>query len=401
MFALFIYRICLTVYYLGIHIAALFSEKADRWRKGRTIALPNLPPAKQKRIWFHCASLGEFEQARPLIDKLEQHYPDVEIMLTFFSPSGYDLCEQLPYSFVGYLPWDTHFSASGFLEKLKPDMAIFIRYELWHYTLNELKKKNIPVFLVGALIRAESIYLKPWGILHRKMLRLFSAVFVQDDQSAALISTFLLQPVVACGDPRMDRVLSLSTTPYADKELDRFCNEKTLIAGSLWPEDVPVIKAFLIDPRFSDWKIVCFPHQMDEELQKKWMNVWGDRAAYSGFCTPETRLLLIPRMGILSKAYRYGRIAYVGGGFGHAVHNVVEAAVYGLGVICGPAMTKSREAEDLSLLNALIVIQQPHQLADAAQQLLNNKQCAKLAKQYVTHQSGSSARILSHLQQFL
>jgi len=401
MFALFIYRITLRLYFLTIRIVAPFHDQASRWLKGRAIPLPLLPFAKGKRIWFHCASLGEFEQARPLIDLLEKEHPEAEIMLTFFSPSGYDSCKHLPYCFVGYLPEDLNFHTSGFLDKLKPDLAVFIRYELWYYTLLELKNKNIPSFLVGALIRPQSIYLKPWGVLHRKMLRFFSAVFVQDNQSAALISSFLSQPVVTCGDPRIDRVITISSADYTNTELDGFCSEKTLIAGSIWPEDVPVLQAFLNDPRFTDWKVVCFPHQINRQHQEKWIEVWGQRAAYSGFSNPETRLLLIPKMGVLSKAYRYGQIAYVGGGFGHAVHNVLEAAVYGLGVICGPAMTKSREAGELSRLGALAIIQQPNQIADAVEKLVDNKECHALAKNYVHNQTGASVKILPYLQQFL
>jgi len=207
--------------------------------------------------------------------------------------------------------------------------------------------------------------------------------------------------VETCGDPRIDIVITISSADYTNTELDGFCSEKTLIAGSIWPEDVPVLQAFLNDPRFTDWKVVCFPHQINRQHQEKWIEVWGQRAAYSGFSNPETRLLLIPKMGVLSKAYRYGQIAYVGGGFGHAVHNVLEAAVYGLGVICGPAMTKSREAGELSRLGALAIIQQPNQIADAVEKLVDNKECHALAKNYVHNQTGASVKILPYLQQFL
>ena len=395
--ALFIYRGFLSLLFQGIRIASVFSEKARLWATGRDKPIPTLEPNPGKRIWFHCASLGEYEQARPLIELINEQHPNADIVLTFFSPSGYEISKNLPYTYVGYIPEDTCFIDSGFIQKIKPDLAFFIRYELWYYTLSELHKNNIPTFLACAYIRPESIFFKPWGSLHRKMLDFFTQIFVQDKTSAETLNKIGRENVQICGDTRLDRVISLARTPFSDFELESFCSGKTLIAGSIWPEDVPALEAFLTHPDLKEWKVVCFPHQLNDHAIREWIKTWGVVAALSGESKDQTRLLIINRMGLLSRAYRYGEMAYVGGGFGHAVHNVIEPAVYGLGIVCGPAISRSLEIAALSNVNALITINHTADLPNAALKLTKREKVGESAKKYVEEHAGASMKIIDYL----
>ncbi|MBL7725794.1 MAG: 3-deoxy-D-manno-octulosonic acid transferase [Chitinophagaceae bacterium] len=354
--AVFFYNIFLWLFRAGTYIASLFNPKANKWVKGRKNIFSRLEeaiPVNEKIIWMHCASLGEFEQGRPLLENIKNQYPAYKILLTFFSPSGYEI--QRNYhgaDWVFYLPMDSPGNARRFLEIVHPSLVIFVKYEFWYYYLKKIKYRNIPLLLVSALFRKDMSFFKWYGGLQRKMLSRFDHLFVQNKESKELVNAIGLSGIcTVSGDTRFDRVIEIAEKFEPIPGISEFIgNTKAIIAGSTWPEDEEVLKnAFLAldDPSLS---LIIAPHEINEKHLEDICRLIPSAIRFSLFSNaiPSSKVLIIDNVGMLSRLYKYGWITYVGGGLkNNGVHNVLEAAVYNKIVFFGPHYHKYNEAVGL------------------------------------------------------
>lgn len=355
-------------------------------------------------IWFHAASLGEFEQGRPLIEQLREKYPEYQIMVTFFSPSGYEVRKNYRGAdIISYLPYDRPKLVRNFLDIIKPEKAFFIKYEFWGNMLEELHHRNIPTYLVSGIFRKRQIFFKWYGRSMRPVLRLFDHIFVQDEESKQLLEGLKVKNVTICGDTRFDRVIAIQQQAKQYQWAADFqaSSKFTLIAGSSWPKDEDIfIDHFNKHP---EMKLIIAPHEIHESHVKDIISKL--KRPYMRFSeldeskVKDVDCIIIDAIGFLSSIYRYGDIAYIGGGFGVGIHNTLEAAVYGIPVVFGPNHTAFREAlgllevgggftiSDGSSYNALMdsFIADREKLTDAG----------KKAGAYVVDNSGASDAIFN------
>lgn len=350
-----LYNFSLHAMRAGVRIGALRSDKLSLLSRGERDSLRYLrehADAAGGYIWIHAASLGEFEQGRPLIERLRREKPEARILLTFFSPSGYEVRKKFPLvDLVCYLPFDTPAAVRKFLDIVKPSMAIFVKYEFWGNYLHELKRREVPTYLISAIFRPGQIFFRPWGGMFRSMLRCYRHIFVQDERSRTLLASIGVTNVTVAGDTRFDRVTDImagcSKIPQIDAMADS--GHITVVAGSTWPPD----EQYLL-PYFNthpELKLVIAPHEVNEERIGAIESKVTRPCVRLSKATPEDAAkadcIIIDGFGKLSSAYVYGRIAYVGGGFGTGIHNINEAAVYSEPVIFGPRHSKFKEAADL------------------------------------------------------
>ncbi|MGC9341376.1 MAG: 3-deoxy-D-manno-octulosonic acid transferase [Bacteroidales bacterium] len=401
-----IYKIGIRVYFLLVLLASPFNEKARRWLRGRRgmwrKIKKNIDPSKDI-YWFHCSSLGEFEQGRPLIERIREEKPDVFILLTFFSPSGYELRKNYSLAdLVTYLPLDTRFNAWRFMNLVKPAAAYFIKYEFWYYFLRTLRKKKVPVFLVSAKFRSDQAFFKWWGKWYRKFLNFFAHIFVQDEQSLLLLKSLGHTNVTISGDTRFDRVFEISTKSrdYPGVELFKN-NKKILIAGSTWEKDEELLVRF-INENNHDYKFILAPHEINSRKIYKLISeidsavvkfTEEDKSAY-----PRAKVMIIDTIGHLSSVYKYGDIAYIGGGFGKGIHNILEAATYSLPVVFGPNYQKFTEAVELISKAAAYSISDFDELNENLNLLFGNdnkrEECSQKAGDYVKSKLGATDLII-------
>ena len=369
-----------------------------------------------KLIWFHCASLGEFEQARPLIELIRNQFPGNKILLTFFSPSGYEIRKNYPIAdYISYIPMDGLLNAQKFLGIVQPSLVIWVKYEYWHYYLAEIKKRNIPLLLVSGIFREGQPFFSWYGGLHRKMLSCFTWLFVQNDASKRLLGTIgLTENVTVSGDTRFDRVIEIASQFQQISTIDKFVNNKTVIvAGSTWQEDEEELDHFAnFHPGI---KFIIAPHEIDEEHLKDIEKLYHRSVRYSVFeknttdegWLPESNkanVLLIDNIGMLASLYQYATIAYLGGGFGDdGVHNVLEAAVYGKPVIFGPVYEKYAEATGLVDCGAAFPVENTLELEKTLDNLLKNdsayREACSAAREYVYANRGATEKITSFIQE--
>ncbi len=309
-----------------------------------------------KYIWFHASSLGEFEQGRPLIEKIKAEHPEYKILLTFFSPSGYEVRKNYGGAdVVCYLPFDTPYRVKKFLDLSKPVMAIFIKYEFWDNYLSELKRRNIPVYIVSAIFRKEQLFFKWYGGMYRKVLSYFTHIFVQDDASLELLSKYGVTNVSVFGDTRFDRVQDVYKNTKQVPMVDLFVNNNrsdnqlTMVAGSSWQQDEEVYLNYFNE--HPELKLIIAPHEIHKDHLMHIESMLKRPSIRLSEATEKDikgkSCLIVDSFGLLSSIYRYGDLAYIGGGFGAGIHNVLEAAVYGIPVIFGPKYQKFKEARDL------------------------------------------------------
>ncbi|MCD8073171.1 MAG: 3-deoxy-D-manno-octulosonic acid transferase, partial [Alistipes sp.] len=357
---MFFYNIGIHFYGLAIRIASIFNRKAALWIAGRRNIFSRLAAAfspGDKVIWMHCASLGEFEQGRPVLERLKKQYPDRKILLTFFSPSGYTVRKNYEGAdAVFYLPLDTPRNVRRLLDAVDPEAAIFVKYEFWLNFLRELKRRNVPTYIVSAIFRKNSVFFRPYGGIFRKGLASFDTIFVQNETSKQLLAAIGVGNVVVSGDTRFDRVAAIPDTAPVVPLAARFADgDKVLIAGSTWPRDEELILEFMAaHPRV---KVILAPHEINPVRIERIANDPANRAVRftagdAQTRIKEARLLIIDTIGLLSALYRYGTYAYIGGGFGAGIHNTLEAATFGLPVAFGPNYGKFREARQLLELGA-------------------------------------------------
>lgn len=356
---MFFYHLAIHLYALIVRIISPFHKKARKMIVGHKqtykILREKVDP-NADYIWFHAASLGEFEQGRPIIEEIKREHPNYKILLTFFSPSGYDVRKDYPVAdIVCYMPFDKKRNVKKFLKLVQPKKVVFIKYEFWYNFVNGLRKRNIPVYMVSAIFRPSQIFFRWYGWMMRKLLRYYECICVQDENSAKLLNSINVTNVKVCGDTRFDRVLDIEKQAKPLKIVESFVrkatteNEKIFIAGSTWPKDEDIIIPYFNIT--TDLKLIIAPHEIDEaHLKYIESNLERPHIRYSQ-AIPEMMedydCLIIDSFGILSSIYRYGQIAYVGGGFGVGIHNVLEAAVYNVPVVFGPNFKKFREAHQL------------------------------------------------------
>jgi len=365
----FIYNFFIQIYSGFIWIASFFSIKARKWRQGRKSQVIFPQSANEKIIWFHCASLGEFEQGRPVIEELKNINPALKIILTFFSPSGYEIRKDYSYAdAVYYLPLDTPENAKIFIETIKPHAVIFVKYEFWFNYLNLLYQRQIPVFFISTIFRPSQHFFKWYGGWFRKQLKQISAFFVQNQESVGLLEEIGIKNIINAGDTRFDRVFKLAAHKKAIKEIEEFKGtNKLIVAGSTWSEDEDLLLEFYDSLEQDDLKLIIAPHEISEEhLQKIKQKLLGLKyCLYSEkdhLNIKEKKVLIIDNVGMLSSLYAYADIAYIGGGFGEGIHNILEAAVYGAPVVFGPQYNKFQEARDLVNRKGAFSISSFHEL---------------------------------------
>lgn len=335
-------------YHQAIRLAArLGNGRAREWTAGRAAipedAIRQLQSAGREMLWVHAASLGEFEQARPVLTELRRTHPEYAVVLTFFSPSGYRRSKETELAdVVSYLPADGPRSARRWLDLLRPAAAVFVKYEFWYDHLAALRAAGIPTILIAATFRPEQPFFRWYGGVWREMLECFTHVAVQTEHDASLLASVGYDRVFVTGDPRLDRTAELAATDFHDDRLAKFsAGRPTLFAGSVWPQDVAII-AEVWDAFRDRWNLVLAPHQLDPAELDRWQTTFGAQR-YTG-AADDRPVLLLDTYGILSRSYRYGTAAYVGGAFGSGLHNTLEPMSYGLPVIFGPRYGKFPEA---------------------------------------------------------
>lgn len=408
---LLFYRLSILSYAFALRIASLFNPKAKLFLEGRKDLLLKIKAQmgneQRPRIWMHCASLGEFEQGRPVLEAIRAKYPHYAIVLTFFSPSGYQVMKKYKGAdYVYYLPIDISSNARQFVLNINPVLAVFIKYDLWYYYLEELHKKKIPAILMDAIFLKQQGFFQWFGGIQRQMLKLLTHIFVQNESSIDLLSSINITHATIAGDTRFDRVLSVaqSVTPI-DKIESLAGRFKLLIAGSTWSEDEEMLAGILpgLPP---DWKLIIVPHDVDEprilsveKLFNGRIKRWSDWQEN----TLDKQVLVIDTIGLLLKLYRYGNLAWIGGGLGKGgVHNVLEAAVYGIPCAYGPIHQKYQEAIELIQNNAAVCCSNAEQFQSFLNKIMNDPNyaasCSLAAKKYVSSRGGATPIIVDYLE---
>lgn len=401
---------------LTIRLAALFSPRAAQWVAGRRnwrarqrALLEEKPRGKAPLLWIHCASLGEFEQGRPVIELLKAEQPAVKVLLTFFSPSGYEVRKNYPQAdYVAYLPLDSPANARDFIALWQPDAAVFIKYEFWYFHLRALRRADIPVVLVSALFRPGQIFFRWYGGAFRQIPGWFAHIFVQNESSARLLRQAGFGNCSVAGDTRVDRVGQIADAAPAFPVVERFCGgAPVLVIGSSWPEDEACFLPFLNEQFPPEWKAIIAPHQVDERHIQQILNKLqlparryseGENALLA-----EARALVIDNVGMLSALYRYGRIAYIGGAFGAGLHNTLEPIAFGLPVIFGPKYHKFEEARYLVRSGGGFSISNQEELREKFEYLQEEeawREASRNAREYIMQNSGASRKAVDFIQQY-
>lgn len=404
------YNIFRVVYKTAISVAAGWNPKARKWVDGRKDWQLRLAanwknePGKQA-VWIHCASLGEFEQGRPIIEEIKTQYPNVKIFLTFFSPSGYEIRKNYSGAdYVMYLPMDSAANAKKIIDLVQPKLAIFVKYEFWHYYLTELNDRKIETILVSGIFRSSQPFFQWWGGFNRNMLQCFSHLFVQNADSKKLLDGLGLgDKTTIAGDTRFDRVITLAAQWKPIEIADAFCGtEAVIVAGSTWAEDETILAEWIKENK--QYKLIIAPHEIKAENINRLKELFANAVTFSELTTHLSPLithqvLIIDNIGYLSRLYKYATVCYVGGGFnksGH--HNILEAAVYGKPIVTGPNFEKFKESVDLKKLGGSFSITNAREFIDVMQQM-NITVASTIAENYVKENAGATAAILNWLQE--
>ncbi len=407
------YQIFIVLYPVGIRIAALFNPKAKQWLNGRKNIFDKLQASLKGNnniIWMHCASLGEFEQGRPILEKLRVlKSTGQKILLTFFSPSGFDtgkLYDGADYVF--YLPMDSKQNARLFFDIAKPGLVLFVKYEYWYHYLNEAKNRQIPLLLISSVFRTDQPFFKWYGGVYREMLASFHHFFVQNQASADLLRSLGFEKNVSVsGDTRFDRVIKIAEQFKPIASVEKFCGDSNVIvAGSTWTEDDKELDHFANSN--AHIKFIIAPHNIGKDRIDECLSLYQNAITYSewlkGDITKNFNTLIIDNIGMLSSLYFYADICYVGGAFGaEGVHNVLEPAVFGKPVIFGPEYEKFVEADELVETGGGFSIDNALELESSLQKILNNEQfklqAGEKSKAYVYSKAGSTREIVDFIQE--
>ncbi len=403
-----LYNSGIALYQAGIKLAAKWNEKAGLLAKGQnssfSILQEKIIPG-HKYVWFHASSLGEFEQGRPLIEELKRRSPEYKVVLTFFSPSGYEVRKNYAGAdVVVYLPMDTPGNVSRFLDIVKPEKAVFIKYEFWANYLTELKKRGIPTYLVSAIFRPQQAFFQWYGGWYRNLLSSFTHLYVQDKPSGELLKSIGVTNVTVAGDTRFDRVAEIAAQAKELPVVEAFAKgRKVLVAGSSWPLDEDILFDYFNSNE--DLFLIVAPHVTSEshieDICRKLKRPFARYTKTDEQHAAQADCLIIDCIGLLSSIYRYGQIAYIGGGFGVGIHNVLEAAVYGVPVIFGPNYHKFREACGLIEAGGGFPIFESQQYVNLMDKLLQNADylslCGKNSANFVNGNLGATDLIMHKL----
>lgn len=408
----FLYSIIIRFYQVAIILASNWNRKAQLWYTGRKQVwndLQNhLKNNQQPVIWFHAASLGEFEQGRPLIEAIRKQYPQYQIILTFFSPSGYEYKKDYKGAdWIGYLPMDSKSNAERWYNMLQPAMVVFIKYEFWYFYLMGANKRNIPLFLVSAIFRKDQPFFHWYGALHRKMLGTYSHIFVQNHRSMQLIRAYVNESKISvAGDTRFDRVEEVAKNPMPLEEIARFCGEhKVVVAGSTWKADDEMLCHFANSN--DHFRYIIAPHDVEATRIEEMLLLYHSAQTYSSYLAkPDNtkHILIIDSVGLLNQLYRFATIAWIGGGFNkEGVHNVLEAAVFGKPVVMGPIYDKYAEAVELVECGGATIINDSNDIDLMLLHLLNNEEDyfkqSMAAGLYIKSKTGATKRILDYFEE--
>ena len=403
------YSLGIIAYSLAIKIASLFNEKALLWCKGRKNWYANISNTLQNnetRIWFHCASLGEFEQGRPLIEAFKSENLEFKIVLTFFSPSGFEVRKDYAGAdYIFYLPVDTRLNANRFINLINPIKVFFVKYEYWYNYFKVLSNRNIPIYMVSAILRENHIFFKFYGGWYRKILSYVNYFFVQDQKTKSLLNKIGLNNVTITGDTRFDRVAQIAKNAPENNLVKDFVSgsKKVIVVGSSWQPDEELFAKIINTPLFSDVKIIIAPHEVHKKNIDRIKNLFNNNCCCYSEGSKESfpKVLIIDCIGVLSSLYRYGHFAYIGGAFGAGLHNILEAATFGLPVVFGPNYSKFNEAVDLIDLRGAFSISDFDSFSEILsllildEELLNHT--SSISKDYVQNKQGSVQKIMQFL----
>ncbi len=403
----FLYNIGIYIYYLLIKIASVFDSKALKLVKGRKNIFETMffhCNEDDKIIWFHCASLGEFEQGRPVIERLKTNHPGYKLLITFFSPSGFEVRKNYKNAdYVFYLPFDTPSNTKKFLDIWNPSIAVFIKYEFWYNYINELHSRGIPIILISAIFRKNQHFFKFYGLWFKKQLKKITYILVQNRESLNLLSKVGIRNVSLSGDTRFDRVYDISLKPERFEEIEKFVQSSIIfIAGSTWPKDEEILTD-LINKNYRGIKYIIAPHEIkNDNIESFCKKIEGKTVKLSDAdktSFPEAQVLIIDYIGILSNVYQYASVAYIGGGFDKGIHNILEAAVFGMPVIFGPKYNKFAEASELVKYGGAFPVNNKSELLAITYKILSNysilKETSACSKNYVRLKKGATEKTIS------
>ncbi len=413
--AIFIYRIIIQIYGLGIRFASFFSPKAGLWVSGRTHLFKELRTAFETEnapiIWMHCASLGEFEQGRPLIEQFKIGYPNYKILLTFFSPSGYEIRKNYPLAdYVFYLPLDTPKNANQFLTIVQPALVFFIKYEFWYFYLNELQNRKIKHYLIAGVFRGNQFFFKKFAKWYLAVIQGFDYLFLQDEPSKKLLGLHGINNCEVAGDPRIDRVVAIASEPKSIPEIERFkANRNLLIIGSAHLKDLQIF--FDVLSEISDkndlknWRFLIAPHEIDDRSIQQ-LETLSTRTTYRfseknrPISFNENAIFILDTIGQLSASYQYADAVFIGGGFDKSIHNILEPAVFGIPIAFGPKYHRFAEAVDLINTNGAFCVQSTTDWIfwfEQLQTVKNRTEIGALCKKYTWQNKGATKQIINYL----
>jgi len=403
-----IYNFGIRIFILILKIASLRNPKAKKWiagRKGLLKRIKKEQDPKEHVVWVHCASLGEFEQGRPLIEEIRRIYPEKKIVLTFFSPSGYEVRKDYgQVDYIYYLPADTRRNARRFVKYCNPEVAFFIKYEYWFNFLSVLKKKSVPVYFVSSIFRKDQLFYKWYGGWYRKMLKKVTHFFLQNQESADLLHSLNIDHCSVTGDTRFDRVAhvfeNIKPIPAVEKFLG---SQRAIIAGSSWKAEEALLMQYnRINPGY---KLIIVPHEVTDDTIRRIKDQFSGNAIclseIASMKGNEKNVLIVDSYGMLTSLYQYGFIAIVGGGFGAGIHNILEAAAFGMPVIIGPNYEKFKEATDMVELHCAFPVANIEDFNTVMNHLLKDPTLvltiSKIASDYVKANVGATPKILNHV----
>ena len=399
----FLYNTFIYIYIGILHLISPFNKKIKTMLKGEKECFDKLKSINQndKIAWFHCASLGEFEQGRPLLEEVKKHFPQHKILLSFYSPSGYEAKKDYSLAdYIVYLPNDTRKNAKKFVSIVNPDLIFFIKYEFWYNYILELKGRRL--FQVSLILRENQYFFTWYGKWFAKQLKNFEHFFVQNQQTATLLNKIGYKNITISGDTRFDRVMTIANNAKSFQDIEKFCqgDKKIILAGSSWLADEKIIEKAI---KNLDIKLIIAPHIVEQSHINEIQELFPQAILYSELAEnkKESNILIINCIGILSNLYQYCDIAYIGGGFGVGIHNTLEAATFGKPICFGTNYQKFQEAIDLINLKAAYSISNEEELKEILSSLLSDKEkyekSAKASKNYVQEKIGACKKIIEHL----
>jgi 3-deoxy-D-manno-octulosonic-acid transferase len=430
---LLIYSFIIRLYILGIRITSLWNPKAKQWVNGRKNLFEQLKQkisAGDKLVWFHCASAGEFEQGKPVIEQIKKQYPSHKVLVSFFSPSGFGGARNYQHAdIVTYLPADTRKNAKRFVDLVNPQLVVFVKYEYWYHHLTAIAFRHIPLLMVSAIFRGDQLFFRSYGRFYKQLLFLFRQIFVQDKRSLILLQTNGINHCTVGGDTRFDRVTEIAGRFSEVPFLKEFIGDsKVIVAGSTWEQDEEILANYV---KSSIAKLVIAPHEIKEEHVQRLQRLFPGCFRYSQLQSMfsnalpggtsiwnsineqqeedvrerlvEAKTMIIDSMGLLSKLYHYATVTYVGGGFKSGIHNTLEAVVYGKPVLFGPKYQKFKEARDLLEKGAAFSVTNAAEIKPRIDHLLNDPsellKAGAAAKNYVEENTGATGKVVQYIQE--